>query len=328
MPDIGWGILATGGISRRFASDLRANGSTIAAVGSRTQAAADAFAAEFAIPCACGSYEALVENPDVDIVYVGTPHPFHAEHATLALQADKHVLIEKPFTLNAHEAREVVDLASEQGLLVLEAMWTRFLPHMVRIREILASGVLGEVRSLMADHTQDLPDDPAHRINALELGGGALLDLGVYPISFASMLFGPPLSIQASASFKATGADAQVATIFRYRGGEIASTLSASDTAGPNVATILGTKGRIEIDGVWYAPTSFRVYDEDNHVAETFASEVSGRGMQFQAVEAERLIASGRTASEIMPPAESIAVMQTLDDIRAQIGLRYPHEPR
>jgi predicted dehydrogenase len=321
-----WGILATGGIARLFANDLVLTGRTIQAVGSRSQASAEAFAAEFGIPTAHASYEALVADPDVDIVYVATPHPFHAEHATLALEAGKHVLVEKPFTLNAAEAAKVVALAAEKNLLVLEAMWTRWLPHMVRIREIIASGVLGEVNSLIVDHTQDLPDDPAHRINALELGGGALLDLGIYPISFASDLFGAPEEIQASATFKDTGADAQVAAVLRYPGDRIASVLTASNTRGPNVASILGTAGRIDIDAVWYNPTSFRHIDSSGVVVESYSHEVVGRGMQFQAEEAERLVAAGSISSDILSAGETVQIMRTLDAIRDQIGLRYPGE--
>jgi len=323
---IRWGILATGGIAHSFTEDLILTGHTVQAVGSRSQAAADAFAAEFGIPNAHASYEALVNDPEVDVVYVSTPHPFHAANATLALNAGKHVLVEKAFTLNAGEARALVELAASKDLLVQEAMWTRFLPHMARIREIIAAGTLGEVHSLLVDHTQDLPDDPAHRLNALELGGGALLDLGVYPISFASELFGTPDTILASATFKATGADAQVATIFRYAGGQIATTLSASDTRGPNTASILGTAGRIEIDATWYAATTFRVLNSRNEVIETYVSDVVGRGMHYEATEVERLILAGKTTGEILSAAESVTIMETLDAVRAQIGLRYPGE--
>ncbi|MDQ1584188.1 MAG: hypothetical protein QOF36_2242 [Microbacteriaceae bacterium] len=324
---IRWGILATGGIAHSFVNDLKSDGHTVQAVGSRSQEKADAFAAEFGIPNAHGSYEDLVADPEVDIVYIATPHPFHADNAKLVLNAGKHALIEKPFTINAREAREVVDLAAAKNLLVLEAMWTRFLPHVVRIREILAAGTIGDVRGFIADHTQDITDDPAHRLNALELGGGALLDLGIYPISFAAHLFGTPQSIQASASFKETGADASVATIFKYADGELASTYSASDTRGSNTATILGRDGHIEIDGVWYTPTTFRVVDGRGEVLETYdSSEYAGGGKEFQAKEAERLISVGRTASDILSPSESVSIMETLDEIRRQIGLVYPGE--
>jgi predicted dehydrogenase len=322
-----WGILATGGIAHQFAGDLVKNGFTVQAVGSRSQAGADAFAAEFGIPTAHPSYEALVADPEVDIIYVATPHPFHEAHAALALEAGKHVLVEKPLTVNAGQARLLVALAESNNLLLLEAMWTRFLPHMARIREIIAAGTLGDVRSLIADHTQSLPDDPDHRINSLALGGGALLDLGIYPVSFASALFGRPETILASATFKDTGADAQIATIFRYPGGQIASLLSASDAKGPNTASILGTEGRIDIDAVWYSPTSFRVVNSANELIESYETPaIVGRGMHFQAVEAERLVAAGLITSELLTVAESVQIMETLDEIRAQIGLVYPGE--
>jgi predicted dehydrogenase len=195
---------------------------------------------------------------------------------------------------------------------------------MARIREILNAGTIGEVRSLIADHTQDLPDDPSHRINDLALGGGALLDLGIYPLSFASALFGTPATVQATATFKETGADASVATLFGYGDGRIATTLSASDTRGPNRATILGTEGRIEIDAVWYTPTSFTVYDAEGEAAETYESKVTGRGMQFQVAELERLVAEGTLESSVLPHAEMVSIMGTLDEVRGQIGLVYP----
>ncbi|MGI9821742.1 Gfo/Idh/MocA family protein [Agromyces sp. Marseille-Q5079] len=321
-----WGILATGWISHLFTSDLKANGFDVRAVGSRSQAGADAFATEFDIPNSHASYEALVADPEVDAIYIGTPHPMHAANARLALEAGKHVLVEKPFTLNAAEAREIAELAASKGLLLLEAMWTRYLPHMVRIREIIASGALGEVRSLIADHTQKLSDDPAHRINALELGGGALLDLGIYPVSFAWDLFGEPTTIQSTATFKSTGADAQIAVVFGYDDGRVATTVSASDLKGPNVASVLGTEARIDIDAVWYTPTSFRVVGHDGTVIETYESEVVGRGMHFQAAAVERLVAAGTLAGDLLTIDETVAIMATLDAIREQIGLRYPGE--
>ena len=320
-----WGILATGWIAELFTKDLILAGHKVTAVGSRTQASADRFAATHGIPRAHGSYEALCADPSVDVVYVATPHPQHATAAKLALNAGKHVLVEKAFTLNAPEAAEIVALAEARNLVILEAMWTRFLPHMVRLREVIASGQIGEVRSLTADHRQKLPDDPAHRLNALELGGGALLDLGIYPISFAFDILGAPQSVRAVASFHATGADRQVATVMTHAGGAVSTTLSSSDSAGPNRAAVVGTKGRIEIDRTWYAPTSFRVHDNDNQVVDSFDGTVSGRGMQFQAAEVERLVACGG-ASTLMPPRQSVAIMETLDEIRRQIGLTYPGE--
>jgi predicted dehydrogenase len=236
---VNWGILATGSIAATFVEHLQMHGHTVVAVGSRTLESAKRFAERFNLSHAHGSYAALAANPVVDAIYVATPHSAHAESAKLALSHGKHVLVEKPFTINAREAAEVIDLAETRGLVVMEAMWARFLPHMARVREIVASGQLGRIRSLLVDHTQDISDDPAHRLNAIELGGGALLDLGIYPVSFTWDLLGPPADVAAKAVFKDTGADAQVSTIFRYDSGALAVTLSGSDTAGRNIATVL-----------------------------------------------------------------------------------------
>ncbi|WP_311246054.1 Gfo/Idh/MocA family oxidoreductase [Microbacterium sp. WCS2018Hpa-23] len=326
MTGLRWGILATGGIAAAFASDLRTAGLDLVAVGSRSQESADAFAARFDIAHAHPSYAALVADPDVDIIYVSTPHPMHHDTARLALEAGKHVLVEKPFTLNRREAEELQNLAAERGLLAMEAMWTRYLPHMVRIREIIAAGTLGEIRAVSADHTQLLPTDPAHRLNALELGGGALLDLGIYPISFVWDILGAPTGIQSVARLIETGADAEVATIMTHEGGAISTTLSSSRAAGPNAASIIGTKARIDIDQVWYAPTTFRVVLPDGTVVEEYSSDVAGRGMEYQAHAAERLVRESLLEGDILPIAESVAIMGTLDEIRAQIGVRYPGE--
>lgn len=324
--DIRWGILATGWIADLFVKDLKQFGHTVTAVGSRTQAGADAFAKTFGIPHAHGSYEALCADPDVDAIYIATPHPMHHDNAIMALNHGKHLLIEKPFTINAREAQAIVDLAAQKGLVVLEAMWTRFLPHMVRLREILAAGTIGDVRSIIADHQQDLPDDPKHRLNDLALGGGALLDLGIYPISFAFDVLGAPTAIHATAKMKDTGADGTVSTLFTYDNGATVLTVSCSDAAGPNTASIAGTKGRIEIDGWFYSPTTFRVIDEKGTVIETYDGKVEGRGMQFQAAETERLIREKKLAGDILPPSETVAIMRVLDTIRGQIGLVYPTE--
>jgi predicted dehydrogenase len=321
-----WGILATGGIAHAFAKDLRTAGLDIAAVGSRRSESAARFAEEFGIPNAHGSYEALAADPDVDIIYIATPHPGHAEAALIALDAGKHVLVEKPFTLNAAEAAAVRDRARQQGLLAMEAMWTRYLPHMERIRELVSSGALGEVRTVFADHTQRISADPGHRLNALDLGGGALLDLGIYPVSFAWDILGAPTDVIARARLGDTGADADVATIFTHGSGAVSTTISSSRGAGPNIAHIVGSEGRIDIDRVWYEPTSFRVVRPDGEIVEDYVSDVQGRGMQYQALAAERLLAEGRTDSDVLPIDETVAIMGTLDDIRGQIGVRYPGE--
>lgn len=326
MTGLRWGILATGGIAHAFTSDLRTAGLDVAAVGSRSTASAQAFADEFGIPRAHGSYADLIADPEVDILYIATPHSHHLEPAVAALEAGKHVLIEKPVTLDADEAAAIRDVAAGRGLLAMEAMWTRHLPHMIRIRELVRSGALGEVRALAADHTQQISADPAHRLNALELGGGALLDLGIYPVSFAWDILGAPVEVRALGRLGETGADTEVSIALTHASGAVSSLLTSSRAAGPNTAHLIGTEARIEIDSVWYTPTSFRLIAPDGTVREEYRSEVDGRGMQYQALAAEQIIADGRTDSDLLTFEQSVLIMGTLDEVRAQVGVTYPKE--
>jgi predicted dehydrogenase len=325
--DLRWGILATGWIADTVTSDLIANGFAVTAVGSRDLAKARRFADKHEIKSAYGSYAELVAAPDVDVVYVATPHPFHAEGALAALDAGKHVLVEKPFALNAGQAAAIAERARNRGLIALEAMWTRFLPHMIRVREILADGALGEIRAVFADHGQSLPTDPGHRIQAPELGGGALLDLGIYPISLAWQVLGAPEHIDAISTPTATGVDRQTAIILGYRSGAQAVLHTVSDAASPTTASIIGTTARIDIDPVWYTPTSFVLRDPDGTIVERFDSPpIIGSGRHFQAAALERIAAEGASEGPEIPLSESVAIVGTLDAIRRQIGLRYPGE--
>lgn len=319
-----WGILGPGHIASAQAADLVGSGFTVTAVGSRSEASAREFADRFGIPTAHGSYAALVADPEVDVVYVATPHSFHYAHARLALEAGKHVLVEKSFTVTGDQAQVLVDLAAERGLVILEAMWTRFLPHMVRMREIIAAGTIGEVRSVIADHNQKLPTDPAHRLNNPDLAGGALLDLGIYPVSLASDVLGTPTTVHAEASFTATGVDRQTSIMLGYAGGATAILQTSLDTPGPVTASIIGTEGWIELASIWYEPCRLSVYSASRELVETFEADVPGRGMQFQAAELERLVAAGEASGQMLPTAESVAIMRTLDEVRRQIGLDYP----
>ncbi len=320
---IRWGILGTGLIAGLLTQDLNENGFTVQAVGSRSLDSSKAFAEQYSVATAHGSYEDLVADPLVDVVYIATPHPFHHANALLALNAGKHVLVEKPFTMNAREAQDIVDLAESEGLVALEAMWTRFLPHMIRIREVIAAGTIGEVRKVVASHNQSLPKDPAHRLNDPALGGGALLDLGIYPISFAFDILGTPSAVRASASMTATGVDRQTAAIFEYADGQQAIVDCELDAASANRAMVIGTEGWIDIEHTWYNPVPFTVFGVDGTVVERYEQPVTSRGMQFQAAELERLVRDGSTAGIILPPSETVAIMAAMDEIRRQIGLRY-----
>ncbi|UKA64401.1 Gfo/Idh/MocA family protein [Arthrobacter sp. FW306-04-A] len=320
---IRWGILGTGFIATVQTQDLIANGFTVQAVGSRSLESSRAFCDKFGIPTAHEGYESLASDPNVDVIYVATPHTFHHAHALLALNAGKHVMVEKPFTINARQAQDVVELAEAKGLVALEAMWSRFLPHMVRLREIINEGKLGEVRKVIASLNMNLPKDPSHRLNNLALGCGALLDLGIYPVSFAFGILGVPASIRASGSMTASGVDRQTTVILEYPDGQQALLDCALDASGANRAAIIGTEGWIDLGSNWYEATGFTRYGVDGEVLEMFGRSVNGRGMQFQAAEMERLIRSGATAGPVLSPGESAAVMAAMDEIRRQIGLKY-----
>ncbi len=326
MGELRWGVLGTGGIARRFVADLQRARFNVAAVGSRTQPRADAFAAAAGVERAHGSYPELVADPEVDVVYVASPHPFHAEHALLALEAGRHVLVEKPFTLNRSEAERVFTRAAKLDLVVLEAMWSRWLPHVRRIRQIVEQGALGSVRALIADHDQRLPTDPGHRLQDPALGGGALLDLGVYPVWFAHHLFGPPATVQATSTPTPTGVDRQTAMVLSWPDGKQAVLHTLLDGQGPGTAAVIGTDARIELDPIWYAPTGFSVRAADGAVLERYDTETDGGGMQFEAAALEDLVRTRDRAGLAEHTAETLAVMGTLDEVRRQIGLRYPSE--
>lgn len=310
-----WGIMGTGGIAAAFAQDLKLTGSgVVTAVGSRKAESADAFGARLGIPARHSSYEALANDPDVDIVYVATPHPMHHGNARLALEAGKPVLVEKPFTMDAAEARDLVGLARDRGLFLMEAMWTRFLPHVRHIRELLPS--LGDVVTVSADHGQWFAEDPAFRLFAPELGGGALLDLGIYPVSFASMVLGAPDRVAAMATPAFTGVDAQMSMLFGYKSGAQAVLSCTLSAVSPTTAAIVGTEARIEVEGPFYAPASFTLIQRDGErTRHEYADE--GRGLRHQADEVARLLAEGATESPLMPLDETVSIMATMDEVRA-----------
>ncbi|WP_328447371.1 Gfo/Idh/MocA family protein [Amycolatopsis sp. NBC_00438] len=310
-----WGIMGTGGIAGAFAEDLKLTDSGVAAaVGSRTAGSADAFADRLGIKTRHSSYEALADDPDIDVVYVATPHPMHHGNARLALEAGKHVLVEKPFTMNAEEARDLVALARERGLFLMEAMWTRFLPHIKHVRELLPR--LGDVVTVTADHGQWFAEDPAFRLFAPELGGGALLDLGIYPVSFASMVLGTPDRVLSMAAPAFTGVDAQTSMLFGYAGGAQAVLSCTLRAVSPTTATIVGTDARIEIEGPFYAPASFTLIPREGDRSR-FEYVDEGRGLRHQADEVALRLAAGEVESPHMPLDETVSIMTTMDQVVA-----------
>jgi predicted dehydrogenase len=319
-----WGILGTGGIAQTFASDLRLTDSgVISAVGSRSQSSADRFADAFGIETGHPSYEALVADPAVDVVYVATPHPMHRDNAILALRAGKPVLVEKPFAMNAAEAAEIVKVARETGLFAMEAMWTRFLPHMAGVREWLVQGTLGEIVTVTADHGQWFAEDAGFRLFAPELGGGALLDLGVYPVSFASMVLGTPDRIAAIIDPAFTGVDAQTSMLFGYQSGAQAVLTCTLRAKSATRASIVGTDARIEIDGDFYAPATLTLIPRQGDPTRVPSSH-EGRGLRHQADEVAHRLAAGDLESPLMPLDETISIMQTMDTVQAQAASTHP----
>ena len=318
-----WGVVGTGGIAAAFVTDLGLlPDAEVVAVGSRNAGQAAAFAQRHGIARHHPSYDAVCRDPEVDVVYVATIHPGHHDAALLAVAAGKAVLVEKPFAMDAGEARAVVDAARAREVFLMEAMWARFVPHMVRVRELLAEGALGEIQLVIADHCQWFPGDPTHRLLAPELGGGALLDLGIYPVSFASMVLGTPSTVTAAGTRSVTGVDATTSVLLTYDGGAHAVLTTTLSALGPNRAAIVGTEARLEIDSVFYSPTTFTLTRRDGSV-ERFDEPHEGLGLRHEAAEVMRCLREGRTESDVLPLDETVAVMATMDEVRRQIGLDY-----
>jgi predicted dehydrogenase len=324
-----WGVVGTGGIAARFVADLALlPEAEVVAVGSRNADSAGSFGERFQIPHRHGSYADLVADPEIDVVYIATPHPFHAEHALQAIDAGKPVLVEKPFAMDACEARGVADAARDAGVFCMEAMWTRFLPHMERLRELLAEGALGEILALSADQGMRFTPDPEHRLFSPELGGGALLDLGIYPFSFASMVLGPPETVRASATAAFTGVDQTTSAVLTYPAGAHAVLICSSAASTPMRAWVAGSEGRIEIERPWYQATSFTLTRADGSTEryQTPAGVIQdqAKGMRFEAAEVGRCLQLGLLESPVMPLDETVSIIGTLDEVRDQIGLTYP----
>jgi predicted dehydrogenase len=325
-PEFRWGIIGTGGIAKAFARDLsHFNSHIVQAVGSRSLEKASDFALEFPGCTSYESYEELVADPMIDAVYVATPHPQHVANTILALNAGKPVLCEKPFAVNAIQAQEMVAAARENGVALLEAMWTRFLPHIAQVRELLSSGVIGEVVNVEADHGQYLIDSKNPRLTEPSLAGGALLDLGIYPVSFAHLVLGKPSRITATGVLTEKGVDSQASAIFDYDNGAQAVLTTTLITGTPCRATIAGTLGRIEIDRTFYNPANMRLVLRDGTTTE-YPNTYKGHGLREQAAELERMVRNNEIESPLLTHNMTIEIMQSLDEIRNQIGLRYPFE--
>jgi predicted dehydrogenase len=318
-----WGILATGGIAGKFVADLLTMpDAEVAAVGSRSQEAADRFAAAHGIPRAYGSWQALADDASVDVIYVATPHSAHHRAAMICLRAGRPVLCEKPLTLDLAQAEELVQLARTAGVFLMEAMWMRCFPAIRAIRGLVDAGVIGDVTSVHADFGLSAPLDAAHRLRAPGLGGGALLDLGVYPVAFTHLMLGAPTDIRAWASLTPEGVDENTGLTFGYTSGALASLTCSLVGDTPNTATVTGSRGRIELPPAFYRPARYTLVRAGAE-PELFETPFDGFGYHFEAAEVHRCLRAGLLESPLVPLADTLAVLATLDAVRAQIGVTY-----
>lgn len=326
-PPLRWGVISPGSIAEQFTATMhRATASRVVAVASRSQDRADAFAAKHGIEAAFAGPEAMLAAGGLDAVYIASPHAQHHELARPVLEAGVPVLVEKAFTLNESQARDLLDLAQQRGVFAMEAMWARFLPQYGLLRAVISEGLIGEVVQVEADHGQAFPEDPAHRLYAPELGGGALLDLGVYPLSLAQMLLGDLQEPAIRGELTATGVDAFAGVVARgERGGwAVVSTTLRAHTA--NRAVIAGTRGRVVLPSPFYAPGNVDVVLDDGRTASWSHPGDVDDGMAFEIAEAARCITAGESQSTLMTWKDTLSVMRTMDAVRSALGVTYPGE--
>ncbi|MEU3856116.1 Gfo/Idh/MocA family oxidoreductase [Streptomyces sp. NPDC028722] len=332
-----WGILATGGIAAAFAADLVAasgDGSVagpapeLVAVASRRPESARAFADRFGVARAYGDWESLAADEDVDVVYVATPHTAHRAAAGLCLAAGRNVLCEKPFTLNLREAEELVALAREHDRFLMEAMWMYCNPLVRRLKALVEDGAIGEVRTVQADFGLAGPFAADHRLRDPALGGGALLDLGVYPVSFAQLLLGEPDGVAASAVLSPEGVDLQTGAVLSWDGGALASLHCSVDGATAATASVTGSRGRIDVPSGFFHPDRFVLHRDGRDAEEFTADPADGPrdSMRHEAREVMRALRAGEKESPLVPLEGTLAVMRTLDAVRERTGVRYPGE--
>ncbi|MFI1956763.1 Gfo/Idh/MocA family protein [Streptomyces althioticus] len=324
-----WGILATGGMAATFTADLvDMPDAEVVAVASRSVESAKTFADRFGIPRAYGDWEALAADDGLDVVYVATPHSAHRAAAGMMLEAGQHVLCEKPFTLNSREAAELVALARDGGHFLMEAMWMYCHPMVRRLKALVADGAIGEVRHVQADFGLSGPFPATHRLRDPALGGGALLDLGVYPVSFAHLLLGEPSDIVARATLSEEGVDLQTGALLSWENGALASVHCSIAGGTATSASITGSEGRIDIPNGFFFPERF-VLHRDGRDAEEFAADPADgprASLKHEAAEVMRALRAGETESPVVPLDGTLAVMRTLDAIRDRVGVRYPGE--
>lgn len=323
MNIVKWGILGPGNIAHSFSEGLKAlNDVELTAVASRSIERSKKFAEKFGIKKAFGSYEEMIEDKEIDAIYIATPHNAHMKWAQKCIENGKAVLCEKPITINSHETYELIKSARENNVFLMEAMWSRFLPAASKLREILSSKVIGEVRMLKADFGYRSEVDPNSRLYNLELAGGALLDVGVYCVSLASMILGSePKNINASAHIGVTGVDEQNSIILSYENGSMAVLTSAISTDTVNDAWIYGTKGYIHIPEFYHADRINVVIKGEK--PRTYYTPYVSTGYNYEALEVNRCLRAGLKESSIMPLDETLRIMKLMDEARNHIGIKY-----
>ncbi|MDR0399722.1 MAG: Gfo/Idh/MocA family oxidoreductase [Treponema sp.] len=324
---INWAVAGTGGISNRFVMGLRdAKGARLYAASSRGKERAEAFAARYGFEKAYGDYQAMLEDPAVDAVYIGTPHSAHKEMALAAFRAKKAVLCEKPVSINAAELSAMIAEARANKVFFMEALWTRFVPPLVKVREWLAGGIIGEPRMVQANFCFSAPFNPQGRLYNRELGGGALLDAGIYPLSLASLVFGgrKPAAVHSQMHLGETGVDEEVSVLLSYGGPRMAALSAAVSTAAVNDCWIYGTQGYIRLpDFVFSHSAELRLHGRYSY---RYEPEFFSNGYNYEAEEVMNCLREGKLESDTMSLAESLCIMETMDCIRAQNGFRYPGE--
>ena len=324
---IRWGILGAGWIAEQVAQNINlAEGNVIAAVAARNAHRAADFADRFDVGGSYGSYQALLADDDVDVVYIATTHPSHHELSLLAIEAGKAVLIEKPVCLNAKDAREVFAAAAKADVFAMEAMWMRANPLIRKAQALIADGAIGDVVGVRAEFGLGLPFDPGHRLYDLDNGGGALLDLGIYPATFAYLFLGHPDEAHTSGTRSLTGSDDTVYLQWVYQGVPKAQLWCSASTAAPNQAAIYGTGGWIRFEAPMFRPTGLTVHsgEDEYRIEDPIAGVGPGYGPEVE--EVERCLRAGLAQSPLITQADTIAVLDLLDESRAVLGVQYPSE--
>jgi predicted dehydrogenase len=328
MDKINWGIIGTGKIAKVFSKGLSfVPDAELVAIGSRSIESADSFGDQFNVPHRYGSYASLVEDTNIDVVYIATPHAVHMENMLLCLDAGKAVLCEKPFTINHTQAKKAINIARQKKIFLMEAMWSRYIPLMVKLRELIVEGIIGELKMLEIGMGFIAPrnNDSLYFFNP-EMGGGILLDGGSYAVSLASMIFrSPPSRISSMAYLGETGVDEQSAVILGYKGDPMAVLYLSFNTRIPPAFRIMGTKGRISVHPPLFNPTRMTITNEKQE-DETIEISIEGNGYNYEIEEVMRCLRESKLESNIMPLDETLEIMHTMDQIRAQWNLQYPME--